>query len=616
MPRIITSSIAVGALALAGALSIAPANAATLTVCASGCTHTTVASAVTAAAAGDTIDIKAGTYPAFGITVDKPLTIKGAGAGTTILDGGGASVGSVPGIFRILPGLPAKGAGAITVEDMTLRNPGKNTTATQYMTLSIAVKQLTTGITAINLDSLDIEGTGDVTKRGYGVYADGGLTGGVDRQFPSLNITNSSISKTANQNAGVDAWLGPVDISNNKLTETLDGRSALVLLNEYTKKPQSEPVTITGNEVNGRLISVQNIRNATPSLVYLREMSGWTNLTIDNNKLTGLAATDFGIYVGTVSDTGDAHTRISGVKIRNNEIRGDGSAAGTVGIHLVGEILDATVTENNIVGVGSAVTVAPMTTFQPGKIDIHRNRLFANGAGVTNTSSATVDASVNWWGCAEDPGTAGEDCSQASNDGAGAITTAPWIRPTLTPAKDTVETEESTTVTTEMGLSDDSAAPALPSFLQDLPTTFDTDLGTVAAEGAWGEAKFTAPNTTGTATVTVQVDKETFEGVAPLARMAPGYGTSGTILGVPVATQIKIVAKASPSPSPTPTPTAEPSTDPTDEPGEDPADSSSPGSGKDLPNTGAPSLELPILGGLLLLLGGALLMDRARRRRA
>ena len=59
--------------------------AATITVCASGCDHTSIQGAIGAAAAGDTISIAAGVYHEI-ITIDKDLTLDGVGAGSTIIN--------------------------------------------------------------------------------------------------------------------------------------------------------------------------------------------------------------------------------------------------------------------------------------------------------------------------------------------------------------------------------------------------------------------------------------------------------------------------------------------------------------------------------------------------
>jgi fibronectin-binding autotransporter adhesin len=76
-------------LAAAATAGIGSARAAsTLTVCPSGCAFTQVAAAVAAAKDGDTISIAPGTY-AGGFTVDVSVKLVGAGAGRTVISGGG-----------------------------------------------------------------------------------------------------------------------------------------------------------------------------------------------------------------------------------------------------------------------------------------------------------------------------------------------------------------------------------------------------------------------------------------------------------------------------------------------------------------------------------------------
>ena len=69
-------------------LGVAGAKAATLRVCPSGCEYSQITEAVAAARGGDTVKVAEGEYHG-GFTIDKDLTLKGAGAGATTISGGG-----------------------------------------------------------------------------------------------------------------------------------------------------------------------------------------------------------------------------------------------------------------------------------------------------------------------------------------------------------------------------------------------------------------------------------------------------------------------------------------------------------------------------------------------
>jgi hypothetical protein len=69
-------------------IGVGPASAATLNVCPSGCPYAQLAPALAAAKDGDTIKIAPGTY-AGGVTIDVSVKLVGAGAGQTVISGGG-----------------------------------------------------------------------------------------------------------------------------------------------------------------------------------------------------------------------------------------------------------------------------------------------------------------------------------------------------------------------------------------------------------------------------------------------------------------------------------------------------------------------------------------------
>jgi len=368
-----------------------PAQAATLDVCPSGCTYSTIKSAVTAATAGDTINVGAGTYNENSIQITKALTIKGAGVGQTIVDGGGAASSPAVGIFQIRPAAAASsGTGTITISDMTVQNPSKQ--GSFYMNFSIGMKQVATGVTDITLDHLDVIGTNDSNKPNYGVYADGGAPiSGVERAAPKLVIKNSSFSKTAYNNIGVDAWFGDVLIENNDLTESVStGASAIIVLNEYTQAQITPPLVITKNRSNGRLVFVRNIPQVP-------NMPGWADLTISDNTVTGLDVSDHGIYVDTNTALTAAKYHNGLVKITGNEISGSDCPLNSTGIRVAGMNDDVRVTGNTIKELVTGFVSNVLSGGSATELAIEDNDITGCGSSPA-TRGIAIDSSTPWIG--------------------------------------------------------------------------------------------------------------------------------------------------------------------------------------------------------------------------
>lgn len=217
--------------------------AATITVCAAGCDFDNVPAAVAAAADGDTITIAAGDYALFfepPITIDKDLTLRGAGVDVTTLrrdaSGGGRVITVPAGADVTIEDLTITGGKAVIEETTAARacamsgststasavtaasdepipwvvtanspvvpNPCADAERSATAALSVSIDSWggMFGSTGTDVDS-DTQGpatataTGDVTLRGGGVYNEGLLT------LRQVKVSGNSLSGTATATA-------------------------------------------------------------------------------------------------------------------------------------------------------------------------------------------------------------------------------------------------------------------------------------------------------------------------------------------------------------------------------------------------------------------------------
>ena len=212
---------------LALTLNAAPvAHAATITVCASGCDHTTITAAIAAASAGDTITVQAGTYTEAGITVNKNLTITGAAASTTIVQAHAMQGSATDRVFWINPGVTA------ILENLTIRHGqisdlGGGIRVDGTLTLNDSVVQHNSTSTA-----------------GGGIYS-----------YPSstLTLNNSTVSNnTASNLAGGGLVVEGVATVNNSTisgnTASADGSGFVVV--GFSSSLTLNNSTVTGNTIN------------------------------------------------------------------------------------------------------------------------------------------------------------------------------------------------------------------------------------------------------------------------------------------------------------------------------------------------------------------------------
>ena len=205
----------------------------------------TLAGAVDKAVDNDTINMAAGTYPTNDTQIDKPLTVVGAGQGSTFLDAGSTS--------RVL-----YITGATTISDLTIRNGRINVTSGGLFDMSgggiFSSSSLTLRNTTLSNNS--------VTGSGGGIFHLGNLTvedsqivdnsadgnGGAIYSYSSgtLTVSRTLIEGNQSDNAG-----GAIDVARpTTLTDvTLRGNSAGTFggaLNVF-QTLQMDRVTVEGN---------------------------------------------------------------------------------------------------------------------------------------------------------------------------------------------------------------------------------------------------------------------------------------------------------------------------------------------------------------------------------
>jgi hypothetical protein len=402
--------------------SPAAATAATLTVCASGCDHTTVQAAVTAADPGDTVSVASGTY-AEDVTITKALTIQGPQAG---VDARTRSAGAE----AIVRSLVVR-ASDVVVDGLTVSNP-----TGQSRIESSAAPDILSGVVVRNVIFSGYDQVGVIADRAG------------DLRIEQSRFEDPTASAEAMQikSNGVDGGCDGTTVTDNVFDHATTNGSADV--NFSCTGSASTDVTVTGN-VGGNPDDANG-----SSLVAFSGVAG--GITVRDNTATtaGSQVFFFGSVTGAVEITGNTFTggQSSAVAIYGGELNGHADVPSTGSF---------TLTDNDLSGNARALRVSRDGLTAAGSVVARGNDLSGGSAtGVENASPGSVDASGNWWGR-----TGGADGADVVGD----VTTAPWC----TDAACTTQSNEADLAS--LAVSSGSLSPA-----------FDRDTTTYAASVSHG----------------------------------------------------------------------------------------------------------------------------------
>lgn len=340
--------------------------------------HATIAAAVAAAHAGDTILVCPGSYTgAVSITTEN-LTIAGAGTDSTTLSAASSS------------GTVALGSGAdgTTVRDMAIRSeavPGVRTDST------------VDGVTLLNLDVRNTSVASPRSGYGISIHNNGVAT---DWVLDHVSASNYRVGMRVRGQAH------GLTIRDSHFDGNKEGLSSVVA------SPPGAP------QLTGLLVERSSFNDNVDKGLYFETIS---DATFDQIEVVGS-----GVKHSTHQSPHGFEVNHKGTAAENLVLR-DSRIVGSAGLginikarndqfassSLTGVSITGVVVTGNAAGVGFGNAVSDATVSGS---TIEGNQ----GAGIVNGTTSPVVATGNFWGCAEGPGNPGCD-DVASEDGAGPV---------------------------------------------------------------------------------------------------------------------------------------------------------------------------------------------------
>ncbi len=373
----------------------------------SGC-KTTIGAAVSAASAGDTVQVAAGTYKE-DVTIGVPLSLIGAGSATTIIDATGLANGIV------VDGVDNAGLSNVVITGFTVQNANlQGILVENASNVTIWANQVLK-----NDLSLNVSGStpscpglpaplqqGEAFDCGEGVH----LTG-VDHSVVSNNvIQNNSGGILISDDTGAtfeNVITGNV-VSNNPLDcgITIASHSGKGVYRNTISNNQSMN---NGNKVPGAGAGVGIFAPGPGSQAY-------GNVVINNiltgNGLPGVAMHNHAAPPGAPAVNLNDNIIVGNVISGNGADTDDAATPGTAGINIFSKaaVTGTVISENSI----SDEHIGIEFNAPSGGVQVSLNNILAP-LGINNANGGTVDAAENWWGCTPGPNVGG--CSLTAGSG-------------------------------------------------------------------------------------------------------------------------------------------------------------------------------------------------------
>jgi hypothetical protein len=394
----------------------------------SGC-KSTINAAVAAAAPGDTIKVAEGVYRE-DVVITKSLYLVGSGYATTSVEARGKSNG-----FFIdgTAASPAAGVGAVSITGFTVRDA-------KYEGILAASA---TGITITNNrvianNTSEVDGTcvglpafetNEASDCGEGIHLMG-----VDHSIVANNISEGNSGGML-----ITDETGPN--YSNLITQNVvvsNGVACGITLASHGPAALAHPVGgisfgVFNNTVSKNRASYNGLKNGGGAGIGMYSPGpgavNYGNVAIQNllvgNGLPGVAMHNHASVPGAPPIVFRDNSVIANEIRGNGADTGDAATAGPTGINVYSVVpVTGIVIANNVIedeAIGVSFNSSATAPGAPAQMQAHLNLFPAGIVGISDIGAATVDGTLNWWGCSR-----GAGAGSCATTTAGVAAT-PWV---------------------------------------------------------------------------------------------------------------------------------------------------------------------------------------------
>jgi parallel beta-helix repeat protein len=370
-----------------------------------------------------TVNVAAGTYDESQITINKGLTLQGAGSSSTFIDGGSATLSNA-GLLLI-----SHITATVTVDGFTFQNAGTNSADGEIADVVVSHTAAAAPVIIRNSHFIG-RNNGNLFDNGIWSYSTDG----------SLTIQNNEFEKMW-QAVLLELPRGGATVQGNTFHNLLPGFDGVNLYEAmgifaftYNSENVAAPIVISGNtfrDFSGSDISVGGGYTGNG-------VGQFSNVQITDNTINAIGSGQARRYVGIIlinygtTPTDAALSGVPGAVISGNTITGTGSTGNGNGIWLNGPSNDVSIQSNSITGVNEGIVSDEKYAgagFSTGTV-AHYNSFGGNAMGVSDGSTDpanVIDATNNWWGSATGPNNAVTNPSGTGDVVSANVIYSPWL---------------------------------------------------------------------------------------------------------------------------------------------------------------------------------------------